>query len=216
MAALMSRKVRGRITCSRRAVYDHQTTAKAIKAAGPQDVAGWWSFPIREAHGRRSGLYGYDLAAPWRNVVDFCSGFGRSTLFIVCALVGKVKKGERKQFVHVRDQNNFKPPARGLRQQANRRFTVTRQDHGFNPARRAASSFSSIPPTGRTRPCSVSSPVIATPCRTAMPDKRLVSNRYGDTCRRTVFGNRTLRNVDVNFTGLTLDAAITQPRPRKA
>ena len=84
------------------------------------------------------------------------------------------------------------------------------------PARRAASTFSLMPPTGRTRPDSVISPVIATiasngPARELRHHRR----RHRHTGRRAVLGDRARRHVDVHLGVLEevgIDAVLTRVR----
>src|SRR5512145_2983222 len=66
------------------------------------------------------------------------------------------------------------------------------------PARLAASTFSLMPPTGSTLPCSVISPVIDTSLRTA---RQLGHHRrdHGHARGRTVLGNGARRHVHVQL-----------------
>ena len=67
------------------------------------------------------------------------------------------------------------------------------------PARRAASTFSLMPPTGSTRPVSVISPVMAVSLRTGMSRvQRGQRRRHGHAGRRAVLGHRAGRHVDVH------------------
>ena len=88
-----------------------------------------------------------------------------------------------------------------------------------SPAACAASTFCFSPPIGSTRPCSVTSPVIPTVCRTGPArEERGERGRHRDPGARPVLRDRARRHVDVErrrSNASLVDAELVGPRAQR-